>query len=399
MIRAALATLCAALWIGIAAPAGAQSTLAPADSDAAPRFFEREVLALMEDAAAAAALAEAAREPGYELLREAPLPALGFHLIAFRFPEGLSGVQAIEGLEALGLGGVIGVNHLYGFAQAGTRAETAAARRDFGPAMVGWPAHGCPVPVKIGLIDAAIGARLQGPGGKALRERSFVEADAAARESMHGAEIASLLIGGGARPGLLPQATLYAAGVAERAANGEAFVRVERLLLALDWLTGEGVKVVNVSLAGPQNRLLNAASKAAEARGVIIVAAAGNSGPDAPPAYPAALPQTLAATAIDALGRPYARSNRGDYVDVAAPGVDVLVGPEAGAPRYRSGTSFAAPFVAAMLAVRLREAGAMDAQALRRVLAENAQDLGEAGPDPVFGVGLMRAPAECRAAR
>lgn len=373
----------------------AQAPDPPPSERLAAGFYEREVLALVNDAAQARRIAAAAAPLGYEPIREAPLRALGLHLAAYRFPAALTGRQAIEGLERLGLGGVIGVNHVYRPAER----RVGANRRDYGPAMIGWPPAGCPSAARIGLIDAAVLDRLDGPTRGAVREKSFLEADDAPSASAHGAEIASLLIGGGARPGLLPKARLFVAAVAERTADGATFVRVDRILRAMDWLAEKRVRVVNVSLAGPNNRLLRAATQAATARGLLIVAAAGNQGPTAPPAYPAALKEAISATAVDARARPYARSNQGAYVDLAAPGVDVLVGPRAGAPRYRSGTSFAAPFVAATLAASLADpetAARIDGPAAaRRLLAQGSRDLGAAGRDPVFGDGLIAAPRIC----
>ena len=95
---------------------------------------------------------------------------------------------------------------------------------------------------------------------------------------------------------------------------------------ALDWMAGLRPTVVNTSFAGPDNPVLAAAIAAVLARGVPVVAAAGNGGPEAPPAYPAAYPGVIAATAVDRQMRPYGKANRGDYVAFAAPGVDVAAG-------------------------------------------------------------------------
>ena len=97
------------------------------------------------------------------------------------------------------------------------------------------------------------------------------------------------------------------------------------LVMAIEALTARGVKVINLSLAGPANPLLQRAIDVASAAGVIIVAAAGNEGPAAGPAYPAAYSGVIAVTAVDRNLAVYRRANRGDYVDIAAPGVEVPV--------------------------------------------------------------------------
>lgn len=166
-------------------------------------------------------------------------------------------------------------------------------------------------------------------------------------------------------------------------ASGDAIVR------ALDWFTTQDLVVVNISIAGPSSDVLSEMVARLHARGMVIVAAAGNEGPGAPPAFPAALDGVLAVTAVDREGRVYRRANRGAYVDFAAQGVDVAVDAE-GAPRRVSGTSFAAPVVSAVLARRLHGRSRRDADAAVGALALEAIDLGARGRDPVYGWGEVR---------
>jgi len=128
---------------------------------------------------------------------------------------------------------------------------------------------------------------------------------------------------------------------------------------------------------------------AAEARGHIVVAAAGNAGPAAPPAYPAASQGAIAVTAVDQAGRVYAHANRGDYMSMAALGVAVpAAAPNGGFTTY-SGTSFAAPFVSARLAECLGRRDVGRARACIRKMEAEAKDLGAPGRDPVYGYGLL----------
>ena len=136
----------------------------------------------------------------------------------------------------------------------------------------------------------------------------------------------------------------------------------------------------------------------AGARGMILVAAAGNGGKDAPPAYPAAHPDVIAVTAIDADGRIYKKANRGDYIDLAAPGVDVWAAKAGGGGSYRSGTSFAVPFVTAAIALEQSAMPNATAKQLLAKLRAGAQDLGAKGHDPVYGDGLLTAPKSCSGA-
>ncbi|CAN0583961.1 unnamed protein product, partial [Laminaria digitata] len=169
------------------------------------------------------------------------------------------------------------------------------------------------------------------------------------------------------------------------------------IVAAFDVLIGDGVDVINLSLSGPANAVVRRMTTRADEAGIGLVAAVGNDGPGADPAYPAAWPEVIAVTAVDARRRPYRRANQGAYVTLAAPGVNIWTAASISGGRLRSGTSYATPFVTAALAVeRLRTPGNDTALATQALLA-CAQDLGEAGHDPVFGNGLLAAPGQCSA--
>ena len=95
------------------------------------------------------------------------------------------------------------------------------------------------------------------------------------------------------------------------------------LVRAIDWLLSSDVDAINLSLAGPPNRLLEVALARVAERGVMVLAAAGNGGPMARPKFPAAYETVVAVTAVDAKGRAFRLANRGDYLDLAAPGVNL----------------------------------------------------------------------------
>jgi subtilisin family serine protease len=157
----------------------------------------------------------------------------------------------------------------------------------------------------------------------------------------------------------------------------------------------ESLRVVNLSFAGPRNDVLSATLAQASRQGMILIAASGNNGPAAAPAYPAADESLIAVTALDAAHRLYGAANRGDYIDFAAPGVDIWTARAGGGGAYRSGTSFAAPYVAAVVVAELALNPRLSAGLLKEGLRRRAQDLGPAGKDPGFGWGLVRAPVAC----
>ena len=184
-------------------------------------------------------------------------------------------------------------------------------------------------------------------------------------------------------------ASLYSAVVFD--GEGEALRGdVTAIVAALDWLAQSQVRLVNLSLAGPPNLLLEEAVHAAADLGMVLVAAAGNRGPDAPPVYPGGYAPVIAVAAVDWRGRPYEMNNRGPYVEIAAPGVDVLSARAEGGTAYWTGTSFATPFVTAALARALAEGTVVDLASARAHLGAAARDL---GPDrPRSGLRLGPAP-------
>ena len=159
-------------------------------------------------------------------------------------------------------------------------------------------------------------------------------------------------------------------------------------MAAIDVAIERGAGIVNVSVAGPDNAVLDAAGSAASARGVVFVAAAGNDGPAARPLYPAAYDWAIAVTAVDGRSEAYRRANRGAYIDLAAPGVGLPLPDRNGRTRLRSGTSFAAPFVTAALASYGHRFPAVAGGDSLAALAGIARDLGQPGRDDVFGWGL-----------
>ena len=98
----------------------------------------------------------------------------------------------------------------------------------------------------------------------------------------------------------------------------------------------------------------------------------------------------LAVAAVDARGRPYGRNNRGAYITVTAPGVDIWGADARGGEAFWTGTSFAAPFVTATMARDVAQGRARNVNDARARIAASARDLGAPGRDPIFGHGLLQ---------
>jgi subtilisin family serine protease len=190
-------------------------------------------------------------------------------------------------------------------------------------------------------------------------------------------------------PGLLPGLPLIAVDAFQKEAGDER-ADVFTLVRALDHLSRSGAEVINLSLAGPPNDVLEATlAQLEEQRGIVIVAAAGNGGPSAPPAYPAAYESVIAVTAVDRTGRAYRRAGRGDYVELAAQGVDVWTAASVKGARWKTGTSFAAPYVTAAAALWRQTHPEFTPAEIRAAMAQDARDLGSEGRDAIFGYGIL----------
>ena len=311
------------------------------------------------------ALLAAARERGYALLRERRLDALDARWVVLRPPDGLALADALAALRALEPTLEADFNHLNLAGGAVGAADTPAA-----------DAPRAAAALRVGLVDGGVDAAHPALRGIAVQRQGC---GGAAQPQAHGTAVASLLAG--------PGTTLYAADIYCGAPTGGA---VEAVAEALGWLAAERVAVVNLSLVGPPNRLLERAVRAMTARGHLLVAAVGNDGPAAPPLYPAAYPGVVGVTAVGAARSLLPEAARGPQVVLAAPGADLSVARAGSTGQARArGTSFAAPLVARLLAARLAvpEAGAA-ARALDALVRE-AIDLGPPGRDPGYGWGLV----------
>ena len=132
---------------------------------------------------------------------------------------------------------------------------------------------------------------------------------------------------------------------------------------------------------------------------MVLIAAAGNAGPNSSPLYPAADPAVIAVTATDADDALFSGANRGSHIAVAAPGVAVLVPAPNGGYQFTTGTSVAAAEVSGVAALLIQRNPSLTPNAVRRILMSTAKDLGPKGRDRDFGAGLVDALQAVRSAR
>jgi hypothetical protein len=163
------------------------------------------------------------------------------------------------------------------------------------------------------------------------------------------------------------------------------------IIKGLDWAAAQGARVVNRSFAAPPDPRLRDALAKANARKIVLIAAAGNAGPNSPPLYPAADPNVIAVTATNSDDALFAGANRGSYIAVAAPGVDIFAPAPDGAYQFTTGTSVAAAEVSGVAALLIERNPSLTPAEVRKILMDTAKDLGPKGRDRDFGAGLVNA--------
>jgi len=214
---------------------------------------------------------------------------------------------------------------------------------------------------------------------------------------VHGTGIAGAIVSHARLMGSAPSAKLLAIrafGAASNGAESTSYV----ILKSLDFAAGHGAQVVNMSFAGPRDMLIERGIAALAAKGIVMVAAAGNAGAKSPPLYPAADANVIAVSATDAQDKLFTASNRGSYIALAAPGADIFLPAPDQKYQIASGTSFSAAYVSGIAALMLERNPAFKSDELRATLMKTAHDLGSPGRDDLFGAGEADAYAAVQAA-
>ncbi len=360
----------------------ANTRVVDADPNGEP-IVRSEILALAPTDAAL----EHARSLAFTLDREQSIDGMNIRVVVFRAPAGMSTKRALRTLREADPGGSYDYNHIYTGGGVLSRGGAEAADSMAHDAPASMPAaHPAQSRVRIGLLDSGVDVthpvfrdsvvHAWGCGGHAV-------------PAAHGTAVASLLIGQSeVFHGVHPDAELYAADVFCGRPTGGA---VDTLVAAFGWLVQEKVPVINVSLVGPKNVMLERVIADLIAGGYVIVAAVGNDGPAAPPLYPASYPHVVGVTAVDARHHVLIEAARGPQVMFASPGADIAAAGADHAYAAVRGTSFAAPFVTALLASGLAAPDSTDAAAAIEQLAKAAVDLGPPGRDLTYGFGLVGA--------
>lgn len=327
---------------------------------------------------------------GFRITERTHLGELDFKIYRLEVPGGTSVEQARRLLAANYPGISVDANHHF---QAQAKPEFPAS---LPRPLIGWGKgkKACGAGIRLGMIDGAVDVNHPALKGQKVEFKSFHRDGRGAGPKDHGTAVAAIMVGTPEWGGLLPGASLKAGNMFEKKKTGKVVGSSVGLIKSIEWMLKSKVHAVNMSVAGADNKVVRAAIDKGKKKGLIFVAAAGNWGKKGnKPAFPAAYKRVFAVTALNEKKLVYSHANSGKYIDFAAPGVKVWTAVPGGG-RYQSGTSMAAPFIAAMIGQE-RAKGGLSAGALRKKLKSEAQDLGKKGKDPIFGFGLVTEEPKC----
>lgn len=329
---------------------------------------------------------DAADDAGFDIEADEQFAPLGLKATRLTPPDGMSAVAALKVLRDADPHGRYDYLHIYDPTGGPAKAAKASA------ALLSPVRRG---DVKIGMIDAGIDQLHPAFRSAEISATNTAGKSRSPRPTAHGTAVASLLIGDDSGfSGALPGATLYAADAFAGSETGGAADDIAR---AISWMVEKNVPVINISIAGPKNALLEAAVRAAIQRGHVIVAAVGNDGPSVDVKFPAAYDGVVAVTSVDERKRVQIDANRGPAVAFAARGVDVRVADVSGGYGVATGTSYASPIVAARFAELLGKPDVTLAASARAQLQTTARSpSGKVGP--VYGWGILDSRASTREA-
>ena len=253
--------------------------------------------------------------------------------------------------------------------------------------------------VRVAIVDTGIAARH--PDLRVYGGVSYVPGVTSWNDDhYHGTHVAgtvAALANGRGVVGVAPAARLYAVKVLNR--NGSGYT--SWILNGLAWCLRANMHIVNLSLGSVASthdprvysRAYESAGLRLRRRGILPVAAAGNSGTTSRPYVgdPARCPSFMAVSAIDCRRRRSSFSSYGPQVEICAPGSNVWSTVPPNGYRQLSGTSMASPHVAGVAALVKARRPAWPGDAIRVHLWRTALDLGSAGRDWFYGYGQVRA--------
>ncbi|HLH89765.1 MAG TPA: S8 family serine peptidase [Xanthobacteraceae bacterium] len=366
---------------GPSAPSAAGGGTSPAAAATNNRFVPDEVLVTFAGNIRPRAIVGFAQDQRLALLSRHPLPLSNSVMYRFRITDRREVPTVVGGLRGDRRIAAVQPNYIY----------TLQDDRTSG-AVIGDPmqyvvdklhlrqAHDLATGnhVLVAVIDSGIDT--QHPELNGVVAGAFDAFTGDLRPQKHGTAMAGAIVAHSKLMGVAPGARILAVRAFDSDAAG-SHSTTAHLIDALRWTASSAARVVNMSFAGPDDPGIRSAIAALRQTGMVLVAAAGNDGPQAPPDYPAAYPGVIAVTATDIDDHLLGVANHGTYVAVAAPGVDIFVAAPNGGYTFTTGTSIATAHVSGLVALLLQRNPRLRPEAVQAILMGSAKALGPKGPD------------------
>jgi thermitase len=260
--------------------------------------------------------------------------------------------------------------------------------------------------VKVAIVDTGVANDHEDISEKVVARANFSDSKIVNPEDYdkygHGTHVAGIVAAkhnSTGVAGVCPDCSILDAKVLNDSGSGSS----SAIAKGIDWAVANGAQVINMSLGQRvSSRVLETAVNNAWAKGVVLVAAAGNAGTQAP-IYPGAYANVISVAATDNNDKKASFSTYGKWVDVAAPGVDVystfpihpfVLGTQNGRSMgydIASGTSMASPVVAGIAALVWKTPAGTANKAVRAQIESTA--------DPIFGTGTSWAKGRVNACK
>jgi subtilisin family serine protease len=336
-------------------------------------------------------IADLAQRFGLTIVAQQTIDVLRRTVYTFRIDNGQSVDQVIRQIDGAGLNAAAQPNYTYNL----TDDQGGAEALDFGdPAQyivkklqldaVHRITEGNDVVVA--LIDSQVDIKQPDLAGRIVGTYD-AGCGANAAPDAHGTGMAGAIASHSGLLGVAPDAKIMA--ICAFGGSGTPEATSAKVIRGLDYAIQHGAKIINMSFAGPSDPALAQELQIAREKGILVIAAAGNAGPNSPPLYPGADPNVLAVTATDMHDHLFSGANQGSYVAVAAPGVNILVPAPNGGVQFTTGTSVATANVSGVAALLIAEEPTRTPEDIRSILVSTAKHLGAPGVNPQFGAGLV----------
>jgi len=355
-------------------------------------FIPNEVITAFVPNTTPQAIDQFARRYDLTQVETQNFPLIGGNLYRWRVGGGRSVANLVQALGSENIVASVQPNYIYTLQQTATApaGEQGDAAQYVLSELQIEQAHRIAIGrnVLVAVIDSEIDFKHPDLAGTVVKSFDALGGDAAPH--LHGTEMAGAIASHGKLIGIASGAQVLAVHAFDDTpglAKGYSFA----VYKGVQWAADNGARVINMSFTGPADPTLRRLMAAAYDKGIVLIAAAGNAGPQSEPLYPAADPDVIAVTATDSDGHIFKMANRGRYIAVAAPGVDILALAPGGAYQLTTGTSIAAAHVSGIAALLLEHKPSLKPSDIRAVLIATAKLPGPPVPDSDFGAGLVNA--------